>query len=151
MSSEENKQLVLQGYRLFQQQDIEGLMALYDDTIEWIGFDNPNVPFAGSYYGKDEVQQFFRDLGRSMTPVRFEPRELIAEGDKVVALGHAVWKLNTGGQELETDWVHVFTLRDGKVCRFQRLDDGVQADQAFRSTAAMSAGMAQGAQESRPS
>jgi ketosteroid isomerase-like protein len=49
----------------------------------------------------------------------FEPREFIADGDKVVALGHYAWHVKATGREFGDDFAHVFTLCNGKVIRFQ--------------------------------
>ena len=48
----------------------------------------------------------------------FEPREFIAHGDKVVALGHYAWRVKSTGREFGGDFAHVFTMSNGKVIRF---------------------------------
>jgi ketosteroid isomerase-like protein len=119
VSAEENKQLITQGYELFQRGDIDGLLATYADDIEWCSPEMDNVPFSGSYHGKDEVRQFFTDLSNAMVPLEFAPREMIAEGDKVMVLGHEAWSVRANNRRLEGDWAHVFTIRDGMVVAFQ--------------------------------
>jgi ketosteroid isomerase-like protein len=36
-----------------------------------------------------------------------------------VALGHYAWQSKSTGREWESDFVHVFTVRDGRITRFQ--------------------------------
>jgi len=49
---------------------------------------------------------------------QFEPKEFIATGDKVVALGH--YRAPTPiKKSFDSDFAMVFTLRNGKVTRFQ--------------------------------
>ena len=129
--AEQNKQVVMRGYENFSRGDIEALIASYTDDIEWIGYESPNVPFSGSYHGKDGVRQFFQNLGGSMHALRFEPQQMIAEGDRVAVLGHGTWKIDANGQQVDSDWCHLFELRDGKICRFQDFDDTAQFSQAF--------------------
>jgi len=54
---------------------------------------------------------------------QFELRELIAQGDKVVALGRYRWRIESTGHSYASDWAHVFTIHDGKVSAFQEYLD----------------------------
>lgn len=133
MSSQDNKQLAMQGYQKFQNRDIQGLLELLADDIEWVGVENEEIPFAGVYRGKDEVARYFAQLEEAQEAQQFEPREFIAEGDKVVVMGDSRWTVKSTGQTYDNPWVHVFTMRDGKVARFQQYNDTAAAAKAFRS------------------
>ncbi|MFD2270151.1 nuclear transport factor 2 family protein [Undibacterium arcticum] len=63
MNAQENKQLVMQGYQMFQSGDIKGLLTLLSDDIEWMGPDSETIPFAGDYHGRDQVAQYFCEAG----------------------------------------------------------------------------------------
>jgi ketosteroid isomerase-like protein/quercetin dioxygenase-like cupin family protein len=128
--AEQNRQTVMQGYEDFSRGDIEALLSRYTDDVEWVGYDSAIIPFAGSYHGKEGVRQFFQSLGGAMQALNFEPGQAICEGDRVAVLGHGMWKLSNG-QQVDSDWCHVFELRDGKICRFQDFDDTGQFSEAF--------------------
>lgn len=142
MSAEQNKQLIAKGYELFGKGDIDALLATYADNIEWSSPEVDNVPFSGSYHGKEEVRQFFTDLENALTPLEFTPREMIAEGDKVVVLGHEAWSVRANNRRMEGDWVHVFTIRDGLVVAFQDYPHTASSLAAFQGLEGI---MAQGA------
>jgi len=131
MDSQQNKQMVLRGYQLFQAGDINGLLQLFADDIEWIGSPTEFVQFSGDYHGKQEVAQFFADMDKAQETEQFEPRDAIAEGDKVVVTGYGKWRTKTTGQSYESPWVHVFTLRDGKIVGFQQYNDTAAGRAAF--------------------
>lgn len=131
MDSQQNKQMVLRGYQLFQAGDINGLLQLFADDIEWIGSPAEFVAFSGDYHGKQEVAQFFADMDKAQETEQFEPRDAIAEGDKVVVTGYGKWRTRTTGQSYESPWVHVFTIRDGKIVRFQQYNDTAAGRAAF--------------------
>jgi uncharacterized protein len=131
MDAQENKQLVLQGYRLFQSGDIRGLLELYHTDAEWSSPESDYVPFSGKFHGKSGIAQFFTTLGESAQPLRFEPVQLIAEGDRVVAIGQATWLAKPTGRSYDTAWVHVFLMRDGKVASFEVFYDTAAAEKAF--------------------
>ena len=132
MNIQDNKQLVMQGYQLFKNKDIPGLLALYADDIEWQGAESEEIPFSGTYRGKAQVAEFFSKLDQAQEALQFEPEAFIAEGDKVVVTGQSIWSVKSTGQKYENPWVHVFTIRDGKVARFQQYNDTAAAAAAFR-------------------
>jgi len=131
MNIQENKRFVMDGYQLFKDGDIASLLQRYHDDAEWVGPDSDIVPFAGSYHGKPGIAQFFQRLADSSQATRFEVRECIAEGDKVVAIGDASWVVRATGRTYEVPWTHIFTLRDGKVARFETIYDITAAERAF--------------------
>lgn len=135
MDTEQNKQLVMEGYRRFQDKDVEGVLERFSDNVEWVGPELDCAPFSGNYHGKNDVRQFFAKLDASQEAIRFEPVSFIAEGDKVVVTGHARWHVKSTGLDYDSDWVHVFTVRDGKVVHFQQYVDTAAAEHAFRPVA----------------
>ena len=101
--------------------------------------------FPARYHGKDDVRQFFADLDTAQEATRFEPTAFIAEGDTVVVMGNASWHVKSTGLDYDSDWVHVFTVRDGKVTRMQQFVDTAATEHAYRPTGSC-AGAAAGPQ-----
>jgi ketosteroid isomerase-like protein len=132
MNAQENKRLVMEGYQMFQNGDIPRLLERYHDDALWIEPDAEHVPFAGKHTGKAEIARFFQTLDQSVQALRFEPKDFIAEGDKVIVSGEATWLVRNTGRSFESPWVHIFTLRDGKVASFQSYQDTAAAERAFR-------------------
>ena len=93
-----------------------------------------HVPTAGERRGKAAVGEFFKIVSEQVNFVRFEPKEFVAQGDKVVAIGHYVAQVPTG-RGFESDFVMVFTLRDGKVVQFQEFSDSAAINAAYDSAA----------------
>jgi uncharacterized protein len=132
MSSQDNKQLVMQGYQKYQNKDIPGLLDLFADDIEWVGAETEEIPFSGVFRGKDEVGRYFSQLDEAQEAQQFEPQTFIAEDDKVVVTGQSRWTVKSTGQTYDNPWVHVFTVRNGKVARFEQFNDTAAAAKAFR-------------------
>jgi ketosteroid isomerase-like protein len=65
----------------------------------------------------------------------FEPREFIAQGNKVVVLGHGAWTVNATGRDFDSDWVHVFTIEDGHIAAFREFLDSHLAAEACQANA----------------
>src|SRR5688500_17011729 len=121
--SEQNKAIVQQAYDNFKTGDIEGLLNLMSDDISWTLPDMEGVPFSGKRTGRAAVGEFFASVGASQEVLTFEPRELIAEGDRVVALGNYSWRVKANDREFGGDFAHVWTIRDGKATEFQEYMD----------------------------
>ena len=121
--SEQNKSIVEQAYNNFKSGNIEALLDLMADDVSWTLPEMEGVPFAGKRTGRAAVGEFFAAVGGSQESLRFEPREMIAEGDKVVALGSYEWRVKANGREFSGDFAHVFTIRDGKIVAFNEYMD----------------------------
>ena len=132
MGAQENKQMVIEGYQLFQRGDIPHLLQKYHDDAVWIEPEAENVPFAGKHDGIAEIARFFEQLDAATQAIRFEPKEFIADGDKVVVTGDATWRVKATGRSFDSPWVHVFTIRDGKIAGFQSYHDTAAGERAFR-------------------
>lgn len=143
MDTKQSKQVVMQAYQMYRDKNLKGMLALFHNDIEWISTESDYIPFAGSYHGKDQVTQFFNKLEQAQDAIKFEPQTLIAEGDKVVATGISTWHVKSTGLTYDSPWVHVFTLRNGKVSHFQQYNHTAAAEAAYRPTQA--AGQSKGA------
>jgi ketosteroid isomerase-like protein len=119
--SEENMEIVRQIYK-------EGLLdrdpkRLVDDfaiaDIEYV--DPPDDVDPGSRHGRKDVMLALRRARQSFSEYEHELRELFDAGDTVVAAVNFRAKARRGSQSevIDTEEAHVWTLRDGKVARFE--------------------------------
>ena len=133
MNAQENKQLVQEGYQEFLRGDIASMLMRCHDDAEWINPDSDTIPFAGAFHGKQGIAEFFTKLNANLQAIRFEPQAFVAEDDKVVVVGQATWQVKMNGRQFDTPWMHVFTMRDGKVASVQALTDTAATERAFRA------------------
>lgn len=134
--SNRNTEIVRQAYENFKSGDIQALLDQLTDDIRWQAPKVENVPFAtGQYSGREQVGQFFARLADAQEFKQFEPRDFIAQGDKVVALGRYVWRARVTGREYEGDWAHVFTIRYGKIAGFHEYTDTAALAAAYQKAA----------------
>ena len=75
-------------------------------------------------------------LMRCIFAKRFEPQDFIAEGDKVVVLGEETEVIRASGGTVENRWVHIFTIRSGKIVAFEEVFDATARVAELRSAAA---------------
>ena len=133
MREAENTKVVQDAYAAFGRGDISTLLSYMSDDVTWrpvIGT-GTHVPFSGERTGKPDVTEFFRLVADTETFQQFEPREFIAQGDTVVAIGHYRAVAKRTGKSFDSDFVMVFTLRDGRVTNFREFTDSAGINAAF--------------------
>src|SRR5687768_1757914 len=138
MSESRNVQLVKDAYAAFLRGDVNTILGMVDDNVEWHGVKGAEgvAPHAGLRRGRAAVGQFFQQVGSSIEFHKFEPREFIAQGDQVAVIGDYEGSIKASGTRMKSDWVMVFTVRDGKVTRFREWTDSAQLVRAYGAVTA---------------
>ena len=133
MQEEMNTKLVQAGYAAFASGNIPALLDLLDDSIVWQGVvgSGQHVATSGVRQGKQAVADFFSAIAEHQTFHAFEPRQFIAQGDTVVVLGHYDVTHNTTSGRVDSDWVMVFKVANGKITRFQEFSDSAAVNAAW--------------------
>ena len=134
MSEQKNTALVQQAYGHFQSGDIRAVLDTLSEDVQWVTAPVKEVPISGTWRGREQVGQFFESLSDIQEGRQFEPREFVAQGDRVVALGHYAWHVKSTGKGWESDFAHVFSVRDGKLTSFQEYADTAAIAEAFRES-----------------
>ena len=132
MSEQDSTAIVQKAYHNFKTGNIQALLDQMADGVTWQLPEVTDVPLAGARTGRDGVKEFFAILARDQDVLEFEPREFVAEGDKVVSLGDYRWRVKDTGREYASDFVHVFTVRDGKIVAFREHFDSAVVARAYQ-------------------
>ena len=138
MNEQANTSTVQQFYESYKGQDLrrtdaQPLLDLYSDNIEWHVPEMENVRVGGTRKGLESVREFFAMVADDYEVLQFEPQEFIAQDDKVVVLGRYSWRVKATGKKFSSDWAHVYTVRGGKVVRFQEYMDTAANIRAHRN------------------
>ena len=111
--------VVRQGYAAFGRQDIPALLQLVADEVDWEEICPATLPYSGPRRTPAEVGEFFTAVGQVEDITVFEPQEFIEAGENVTALGYLeAFALDTK-QKFHTEWIHVFTVQNGKIIRWR--------------------------------
>ena len=130
--SEQNKALVQQAYDSFRAGRIDKLVSLLSKDISWTLPEVNRVPLGGKKNGLAAVGEFFVLINDLEESLLFETSAMIAEGDKVVALGSYSWRVRSTRQKYKSDFAHVWTFSNGKVIAFQEYFDTAALRDAFQ-------------------
>jgi ketosteroid isomerase-like protein len=131
--SQTNVTFVQSLYAAFARGDIATIVAGLAPDVDWrVNGNRSDYPLFGSRKGPREVQAFFEDIPKLQDFSEFTPREFLAAGERVFVLGHYAATIRKTGRKAETDWVHIHTVRDGKVAAFAEFTDTAQFAQAWK-------------------
>lgn len=132
MSEQENTKVIQQAYDYFKSGNIQGVLSLVSNDADWRLPEVENMPHSGAHKGIEQVAQFFSTLADVQDTNEFDPQEFIAQDDKVVARGHYSWKVKSTNRDFESNFVHIFTVRDGRITGFDEYFDTTVATIAYQ-------------------
>ena len=111
--------------------DVDAILTHLADDVVIDFYGPPVIPYAGHYRGRDEARRFFETVLASVDIHVFEPEEFLADRDKVVVTGHLRLTARATGGTIESDFVHVITVRDGRWRYFRDFMNTAVAAAAF--------------------
>ncbi|MDP3655967.1 MAG: nuclear transport factor 2 family protein [Brevundimonas sp.] len=122
-----NQAVVESLYRAFAAGDgatINGLLAV---DLVWIEAENGPYADRNPYIGPAAVfEGIFGRIGAEFEGFVVTPATYLPSGDRVAALGRYTGTNRATGEALDAQFVHVFTVRGGKVTHFQQYTDTAQ-------------------------
>jgi uncharacterized protein len=129
-----NVDFVQQIYAVHARGDFDGVVDRCSSDIEWCsGGSDQDFPAFGPRKGRAQVRDFFDKVSQAVEFSEFAPLEFYADQDKVFVVGTYTFRMKPDGQKVTSDWVHIFTIRDGQVVQFREFLDTARVAQAYRA------------------
>ena len=100
-----------------------------DPAIEW-ETDATRFLARQVYHGMDGVMEYFDAVLEAFEQVRQVPERFIDCGDQVVVFVRTEARARTAGLEIDEQWAHLVTVRDGKSVRVQQFRNRDEALEA---------------------
>jgi ketosteroid isomerase-like protein len=130
---EENVSRVKHFYDAFKRREMRSILDMFaDDAVMHGPAPSGVLPWGGTHNGPSGVAEFFKALGESLEPQQFELRDFIAQDNKVVVLGYQKGHAKPTGRPYEIEFVHVWTVRDGKFIEFRVYNDTAAIVESLR-------------------
>jgi ketosteroid isomerase-like protein len=110
--------------------DIATVVALLDPQVQWT--EAESFPYySGTWAGPEAVvNNVLIPLARDWEGFSARAHEFIASGDRVVSLGIYTGTFKKTGRAIRVAFAHVWTVRDGKLARFDMYTDTARVLQA---------------------
>jgi len=128
-----NIDLIQDLYAAFLRGDIGTIVAAVTPDVHWsVNGRQTDFPVLGTFKGPREVEKFFALVNEHEQISEFTPQQFHAIDDKVFVHGHYAGTLSKTGRKVDSDWLHVFTVKGGKVSTFKEFSDTAQFAEGFR-------------------
>jgi ketosteroid isomerase-like protein len=121
MSTDKNVQTVKDFFAAIGRGDREALLALVAEDIEWI-IPGKDWPLAGTRRGHAGLADLLETASKSME-TSTEPREFVAQGDRVLVVGFAKGKIKATNKTFLDDWIFAITVRDDRLTKIREYVD----------------------------
>ena len=129
--SEENVRVIRGLYEAFGRGDVPTVLGDLDQSIEWREAENFIYADRNPYIGPQAVLEgVFMRLGTEWDGFAVAPEDVLDAGDRVVVLGTYSGTYKATGRKVRAQMAHIWSLRDGKVMKFQQYTDTKQFAQA---------------------
>ena len=117
-----NLEMIRKVYQAFAAGDIPAVLARLSPTVQWT--EAQGGPYGGVYVGPESVlDNVFKKLGGEWESFTVHPGPLHDAGDVVVVEGRYTGTFLATKKRLDAQFCHVWTLRDGKIAKFQQYAD----------------------------
>ena len=133
MSIEKNIQIVKDFFAAMGRGDREALLALVAEDIEWI-IPGERWPLAGTRRGHAGLTDLLATASKTLETTT-EPREFVAQGNRVLVVGFAKGKVKATNKTFKDDWIFAITVRDGKLTSIREYIDTQALAQASQMDA----------------
>jgi uncharacterized protein len=122
--SDSNLQTVQTLYAAFGRGDVEAILELVTDDVDWSAETGSSVaPWYGARHGKQAVSEFFAAIGSALEVTEFTPLAFASNDTDVMAVVRFAVKVPATGKSGAMNLHHWWQFRDGKVCLYRGSED----------------------------
>jgi ketosteroid isomerase-like protein len=125
--SHENVQVIQGLYEAFGRGDVPTVLGGMDPSIEWNEAENFIYADRNPYVGPQAVLEgVFSRLGSDWESFTVTPEDWLDAGERIVVLGTYSGTHKSTAKHVRAQFAHIWSLRDGRVVRFQQYTDTKQ-------------------------
>lgn len=132
MAEAANLALVKRFYAALEGDDLDSVARMCAQQIEWVYPNVREVPYCRTWLGVEGVMAFLASHDEEEEILEFRQTDFIAQGDRMAVLGSFRGRVKATGRVWETNFVHVATVGQGQVQRFEAYFDTAAAVEARR-------------------
>ncbi len=126
--SQENVEIVRRVVDAWNRGDIDAFLSLFGSDCEVVF--PPDVPEPGPFHGHAELRQWVDGFLAAWESHAAEVVEVMEAGDSILAVLHMMGRGSGSGVELDQTDAHVFTIREGRIARWQNFNARAEALEA---------------------
>jgi ketosteroid isomerase-like protein len=125
--SQDNVQTIRGVYDAFGKGDVPTVLGHMDQSIEWNEAENFIYADRNPYVGPQAVLEgVLMRFGTEWEGFTVTPEEWLDAGDRIVVLGTYSGIHKSTGKQVRAQFAHIWSVREGRVVRFQQYTDTKQ-------------------------
>ncbi len=131
--SQENVDTVKELYAAFERGDLTTVREMMDSDIEWYEAESFPYEDGNPYVGPDAILDgVYARLTGEWDGFAEELGNVLDAGEQVVTTGYYTGTYKPTGNQVRAQFVHVWTVRDGRITAFQQYTDTAQFKDATK-------------------
>ena len=125
----ETREVITEVYDRYSRGDLARTLELVDDNIcyRWVAHGD-HAQFSGTCDCRDTMMARLEELLGVWQPEKFEPTDLLVDGDRAASRVRIRYHARANGNVLESELAHFWTVRDGKVTELVEFYDTAHAE-----------------------
>lgn len=124
-------EVVAEYYRHLSVGDLRAAVELLHDDVVMTIEGPAEIPFAGTFHGKQEFERCFALIGAHCIVKKMDPQRYLSDGATVVVVGREEMAVQTTNRAWASDWIHRYELRNNRIAEIQEYYDTCAAARAF--------------------
>lgn len=109
------------------------ITALCTPDLDWnIPGDTGILPWIGHKTGRKAISDFVRDTQTMVERVSFDIKDILANDDRAIILGHLQTRISATGKLIDTAFAIVLTFSGAQIASFLMLEDSFAVSMAAR-------------------
>lgn len=105
-------------------ENVAEIAELVSEDVDWfVAGDVDVVPWIGRKSGKSGAAEFYAQIREQIASERFEVKDILAKGSRVVVIGALASRVKRTGKLIESEFVFDFIVTNGLITRFRLFED----------------------------
>ncbi len=130
--TQNNIEIVKSLYDAFAAKEINKILDLLHEDVEWGEPDNPYNPAGGTRHGHKGFLEWI-SIGKNAEEIlQLHPERFLTDNNSVAVCGHMKCMAIKTRKIYESDFVHLVVIENKKIKKFQEFFDTYIAGEAFR-------------------
>jgi ketosteroid isomerase-like protein len=132
----DNVAILKEGYKHWRDSkggSVDHWMSICAENIKFgsLAQGRPKVEYLTSYSSRTELGRYFEGLNRDWEMIEYKAEEFVAQGDRVIMLGHCSWRHRQSGKVVSTPKADTWRFANGKAVEFYEFFDTAQLQAAL--------------------
>ena len=127
MGTDSPVRIAEQLYAALDADDVPRFLELCAEDVSLHYPANDSLAYGGAWEGRPGVARFLDTHDEAEEILDFEVEQMVADGDGVVVIGHFAGRAKPDGGEWSTRFVHLLTITDGQLRRWEAFFDTAAA------------------------